>query len=144
MSRFTNRNSKKSRGSCWLPLFLVFLLFFSSLPVFAQSDVGYLIVDQTKTPWGHRFYRTFTEIWKPPKGIDGYFIFVKEEKPTFKQSWIVILVGDNIYKRKVFVALLKPTTSNFDMQKYAVAASKRILRFLLTDYLRFKMYENTM
>jgi len=105
------------------------------------EDVPYLIVDRTKTPWGHKFFKTFVEFWKAPQGITGYTIKIKEEKVSFKQSWIVVEVGDNIYYRRVFVKLLKPTTSDMDMQRYALMAAKRVLKYLLSDYLRFKTYE---
>ncbi len=113
---------------------------------YAQSffDIPYLIVDKTKTPWGHRFYKTFSEIWKAPSGISGYFIIVEEKKPTFRQSWIYVKVGDNIYMKPVYVNILKPTTSDFDMQKYAVEAAKRTIRFLLIDFERIKSLENKM
>jgi len=122
-------------------LFSLFVLFSFSLPSFgssSNSDIDYLIIDKTKTPWGHKFYKTFSEVWKPPKGIDGYFIIIEEKKPSFRQSWIYIKVGDNIYMRIVYYSMLKPTTSNFDMQRQAVVASKRVLKYLLTDFLKFK------
>lgn len=116
----------------------------SSLCACAQSEVGYLIVDQTKTPWGHRFYRTFTELWKSPYGIDSYFIIIREEKPSFKQSWVVVSVGDNIFNRVVYTRLIKPTTADFDMQRYAISAAKHVLKFLLSDYLKVRSLEKQM
>lgn len=147
MSGSTNKPVNSKKGGRLLPLFFIFILvLFLTLPVLAQSqsEVGYLIIDHTKTPWGHRFYKTFTEVWKPPQGINGYVIIIKEEKPSFKQSWIVVTVGDNIYNKPVYAKLLKPTTSNFDMQRYTVSASKRVLKFLLSDFLRVKSLENQM
>jgi len=108
------------------------------------EDLSYLIIDKTKTPWGHRFYKTFSELWKAPTGIKGYFIVIGEKKPSFKQSWIYVQVGDNIYMRIVYLKLLKPTTSNFEMQKYTLTAAKRTLRFLLTDFERIKILEEKM
>lgn len=144
MSRFTKSLLKLRKGGLAPLFFICFIVLIFYLPAKPQSEVGYLIVDHTKTPWGHRFYKTFTEVWKPPKGIDGYFIIIKEEKPSFKQSWIVVSVGDNIYNRIVYVKLLKPTTADFDMQRYAVSAAKRVLEFLLSDFLRIKSLENQM
>ena len=125
-------------------LFVVLGVLYQS--AYSQSfiDIPYLIVDRTKTPWGHRFYRTFSEIWKPPLGIKGYFIIIEEKKPTFRQSWIYVEVGDNIYMKPVYVNILKPTTSDFDMQRYAVAAAKRTIRFLLTDFEKMKSLEEKM
>ena len=122
---------------------LLFLLTIVAFPVYSycQSEVGYLIIDNTKTPWGHRFYAVFSQIWKPPEGISDYYIEIDEVKPTRKQSWIVVKVGDKIYMKPVYAKLLHPTTSDFDMGRYAVDAAKKVLVFLLTDYQKIKQME---
>ncbi|WP_457677638.1 CsgE family curli-type amyloid fiber assembly protein [Thermovibrio sp.] len=126
-----------------LGLFFYFLPLFS-LPAKGEAiyDLNYLIIDRTKTPWGHKFARTFQEIWEPPKGLKGYFITIGERKVSFKQSWIYVKVGDNIFNYEVYTSLLKPTTSDFDMQVKALKASKRVLMFLLKNYFRLKSLEN--
>lgn len=132
---------------CLVSLFFLFNLIIQGQAV-AQDlknyDVGYLIVDRTKTPWGHKFFQVFSLLWKPPQGIKGYFIYVTEEKPSTRQSWIVVKVGDNIYMRPVYVKLMKPTVSDFDMQRYALQAAKNVLRYLLTDFERLKLMEEKM
>ncbi len=122
---------------------LIFLLFFAlTLKGYSQVyDIPYLLIDNTKTPWGHKFFRTFSEIWKPPLGIEGYYITIGEDRISFKQSWVYVSVGDNIYNYRVFYSLLKPTMSDLDMQRKALIAAKRTLMFLLKDYLRLKSYE---
>lgn len=107
-------------------------------------DIGYLLVDKTKTPWGHKFFQEFSLLWKPPKGIKGYFVYVTEEKPSTRQSWIVVKVGDNIYMKPVYVKLMRPTVSDFDMQRYALQAAKNVLRYLLTDFEKLKLMEERM
>ena len=137
----------------FLSVFLLFLcILLSEKSVLAQElenynnnyDIGYLLVDKTKTPWGHKFFQEFSLIWKPPKGIKGYFIYVTEEKPSTRQSWIVVKVGDNIYMKPVYVKLMKPTVSDFDIQRYALQAARNVLRYLLTDFERLKLMEEKM
>ncbi|WP_456456238.1 CsgE family curli-type amyloid fiber assembly protein [Thermovibrio sp.] len=127
-----------------LKKYILFLILFLGLTLEGYSqvyDIPYLLIDNTKTPWGHKFFRTFSEIWKPPIGIEGYYITIGEDKISFKQSWVYVSVGDNIYNYRVFYSLLKPTMSDLDMQRKALAAAKRALTFLLKDYLRLKSYE---
>ena len=112
-----------------------------TVPSYAQGDISYLVVDKAKTPWGHKFYKTFIELWKPPEGIEGYFIIVEERKPSVRQSWLYVRVGDNIYMRTVYATLLKPTTGTLDMQRNALTAVKKVMRFLLKDFPRLKMEE---
>jgi hypothetical protein len=124
----------------WIIVFLsLFFLFRSSS--FA-SDIEFLIVDKTRTPWGHKFYRTFQEIWQPPVGIEEYFITIGEEKVSTRQSWIYVKIGDNIFNYKVFETLLKPTMGDFDMQRLALKAARKSLNFLLKKYIIIKRYEN--
>ncbi len=127
-----------------LKKYILFFILFLGLTLEGYSqvyDIPYLLIDNTKTPWGHKFFRTFSEIWKPPIGIEGYYITIGEDKISFKQSWVYVSVGDNIYNYRVFYSLLKPTMSDLDMQRKALAAAKRALTFLLKDYLRLKSYE---
>lgn len=107
-------------------------------------DINYLLVDKTKTPWGHKFFQVFSEAWKPPKGIKGYFIYIEEEKPSIRQSWIVVKVGDNIYMKPVYVRLMRPTVSDFDMQRYVLQAARNVLKYLLTDFEMLKLMEEKM
>jgi len=125
-------------------ILIFFFLIFTSNSHTQSLDISYLIVDKTKTPWGHKFYETFSRLWKPPSGIKGYFIIVEEKKPSVRQSWIYVEVGDNIYMKPVYVKLLKPTTSDLDMQRYAIHAAKLTLKFLLTDFQKIKLMEEKM
>jgi len=104
-------------------------------------DIDYLLVDKTKTPWGHKFFKTFQELWKPPQGLKGYFITVGERKVSVRQSWVYVKVGDNIFNYEVYTSLLKPTMGEIDMQKKALTAARRTLMFLLKNYYRLKLLE---
>jgi len=131
---------RKLLVSLWVFLFLFCLFGGKGNFAFSQEgkDISFLIIDKTKTPWGHKFFKTFSQLWKSPGGIEGYSIVIEEKKPSFRQSWIYVSVGDNIYFQVVYVTLLKPTTSEYDMQKYAVAASRKVLRYLLSDFMKLK------
>ena len=118
--------------------------FLIPIPVCSETylDIDYLIVDNTRTPWGHKFAKIFQEIWKSPSGIKGYFIEIGEEKVSVRQSWLYIKVGDTIFKYKVYEILLKPTMSDSDMERLAMIAAKKSLKFLLEKYIVLKSYEN--
>jgi len=139
MLKFTNRNNAVVLGRGFI--LSLFFIFFFSISYAQVDDVGYLLVDKTKTPWGHKFFKVFSEIWNPPKGITGYFVIIEEKRPSNRQSWLYVEVGDNIFNTLVYVTILKPTTSDFDMQRYAVEASKNILKFLLSNFLQEKESE---
>lgn len=121
---------------------LVSFLFITPAYSGTYQDIDYLIVDNTVTPWGHKFARVFQEIWKSPSGIKGYFIEIGEERVSVRQSWLYIKVGDTIFKYKVYEVLLKPTMSDSDMERLALTAAKRSLRFLLEKYIVLKSYES--
>ncbi len=128
----------------FLSLLIFFFLFSLSLHQSGAAevyDIDYYIVDKTKTPWGHKFYRTYQEIWEAPKGIKGYFIIIGERKVSFRQSWVYVKVGDNIFNYEVYTSLLKPTMGEMDMQSKALEAVKKTLSFLLRNYFRLKSLE---
>jgi len=127
-----------------LVLVISLSFFLISLPVRSETyqDIDYLIVDNTRTPWGHKFAKIFQEIWKSPSGIKGYFIEIGEERVSIRQSWLYIKVGDTIFKYKIYEVLLKPTMSDSDMERLAIIAAKKSLKFLLEKYIILKSYEN--
>lgn len=129
----------------WIRKLVIFIatLHLLFLPAYSETyqDIDYLIVDNTKTPWGHKFARIFQEIWKSPLGIKGYFIEIGEERVSVRQSWLYIKVGDTIFKYKVYEVLLKPTMSDSDMERLAILAAKKSLEFLLKKYFLIKNYE---
>jgi len=140
--RHTRTKMRFYRGRVVLVTTLLFLFaLFLPVPSYSQDEISYLIIDKTKTPWGHLFYKKFSEIWQPIEGIPYYLIIIGEEKPSRRSSWVYVRVGDNIYNYEVFKFLMKPTTNDSELTRYAIMASKRVLKFLLTDYLRIKELE---
>jgi len=108
-----------------------------------NSDEGipYLIIDETRSPWGHEFYRVFSQLWKSPRGVPTYYIYVKEKRisSSLKQSWIYVEIGNNIVNRTVFVSLVRPASG--EIERKALKAIKSSYMFLLKDY--YKLYNLT-
>jgi len=100
----------------------------------SSDELSYLIVDQTKTPWGREFSKLFSQVWRSPKGIPFYVIKIQEERISVsrKQSLIKVLVGNNIYNYTVYSAYIRPTSS--EIEDKVMQAVKKVEFFLLEKY----------
>jgi len=115
------------------------LIFFSHVSLSQESssfqqEISYLIVDETKTPWGREFVKLFSQIWRSPKGIPFYIIKFQEERISVsrKQSLIKVLVGNNIYNFLVYSAYIRPASS--EIESKVMDAVKKVELFLLERY----------
>lgn len=81
-------------------------------------DLGVFIMNQTRTPMGQQFYRSFYQKWKAPKDAGNAMITISEQPSPGLGSVITIKLG----YEKVFQARLKPK------RRYIVALSKLAIK----------------
>ena len=102
-------------------------LIFTYHPSLASNDIEVdgLIIDQTRSKFGHDFYQTFNNLWEDLPGIKDYNIIMVEDQSDPKSgTWISIEINTVV----VFRSLLKPNSDSIeDSVKEAIEFSKEFL-----------------
>lgn len=99
---------------------------FAYSTIWAEKDIEIesLIIDQTRTKFGHDFYQSFNLFWEPPPGIESYNILIDEQAEPRLGSWIAVEVNTVL----VYRALLKPNPEDIEVKaKEAIEVSKEFL-----------------
>jgi len=89
-----------------------------------MEEITGLIIEQTMTRIGYDFYENFFILWKAPKGIKDYNIFISEKASSEWGSLVQIKVDSNV----VWDRALKPRGEEIEeAAKEATVATKEFL-----------------
>ena len=66
--------------------------------------LGGLVIDETRSPMGSRFYQVFSTRWDPPEQLGSYTVVIREQPSPGLGSFVAVVLDDEL----VFRARLGP------------------------------------